>query len=259
MSLILNELEWAEKQISDRNLGKKPTETLTRIAKYYYSQSYSKRDIRNMLDDFILQCDPHASLVRWSDVLDRIAKNVNKYRIIALDGVMITKGELETIIGLKKSQLQRLAFTLLCVSKYWDAVSPSNNHWVNCTDAEIMQMANMKPTLKRQSELFGILRDAGLIRFSKKVDNLNVQVVFGSEEASDEENELFIQDFRNLGFQLLKYMGGPYFECSNCGIVTKHVPQSTGRPVKYCPDCAAEIRIRQNIDSVMRHRNRQVS
>ena len=78
MSLILNELEWAEKQISDRNLGKKPTETLTRIAKYYYSQSYSKRDIRNMLDDFILQCDPHASLVRWSDVLDRIAKNVNK-------------------------------------------------------------------------------------------------------------------------------------------------------------------------------------
>ena len=250
MSLILNELEWAEKRIQEKDLGKKPFETLARVAKYYYAQHYSKDEIRDLLDAFVLQCDPHASLVRWSDMLDRIVKNINKYRVIAIDGVSLSPTELAVIDGLEKSQLQRLAFTLLCVAKYWDAVSPSNNHWVNSSDIEIMQMANMKPTLKRQSELFGILRDAGLIRFSKKVDNLNVQVLFADEG----ETALYIQDFRNLGYQYLRHHGGPFYECANCGVVTKLPPQHTGRPPKYCSACSAEVRIRQNIDSVMRHR-----
>lgn len=251
MGIVLNEYEWAEKMIDSHDLGKKPTETLSRVAKYYLENKYSKREVRKMLDTFLVQCDPNASLVHWSETLDRVTRNAGKFALIKLDGVGITEGELKRIECITGKQLKRLAFTLLCVSKYWDAVSGSNNHWVNSSDKEIMQMANINTSIKRQSMMFAELRNAGMIRFSKKIDNLNVQVAFSDINGDVVWN---IQDFRNLGYQYLKYYGAPYFECSNCGITTKIQKPSKGRRQKYCPGCAVELHTKQKVDSVMRRR-----
>lgn len=249
MSIVLDEYEWAEQAINDRQLGKKPIKTLSRVARYYYENGYKKRDVRNLLDTFMLQCDPNTNLSQWSNTLDKIAKGVDKYALVRLDGISITKGELKKIEDLGSWQLRRLAFTLLCVAKYWDCVSSRNNHWANSADDEIVQMANIHTSIKRQSALFSKLRDAGLIKFSKKIDNLNVQVLF----VEDGETELYIQDFRNLGYQYLKYCGGAYFDCVNCGLTVK-IQKTKGRHQKYCPSCAAEIQIKQKINFVVRHR-----
>lgn len=251
MSIVLNEYEWAERMINNHELGKKPVETLNRVARYYLENKYSKREVRKMLDTFLTQCDPSASLVHWSDTLDRVTKNASKFSLIRLDGVDVTSKELERIEALSGKQVQRLAFTLLCVAKYWDAVSESNNHWVNSPDREIMQMANINTSIKRQSLMFAELRDAGLIKFSKKIDNLNVQVLF----MEPGETAIHIQDFRNLGYQYLKYHGAPYFECVNCGITVKEQEPTRGRHQKYCPSCAVELHMKQKVSSVMRKRN----
>lgn len=251
MSIVLNEYEWAERMINNHELGKKPIETLNRVAKYYLENKYSKREIRKMLDTFLTQCDPSASLVHWSDTLDKVAKNVGKFPLIRLDGVDITKNELEQIETLGGKQVRRLAFTLLCVAKYWDVVSESNNHWVNSPDKEIMQMANINTSIKRQSLMFAELREAGFIKFSKKIDNLNVQVLF----MEPGETALHIQDFRNIGYQYLKHYGAPYFKCVNCGITVKIQEPARGRRQKYCPSCAIELHTKQKVDSVMRKRN----
>lgn len=251
MSIVLNEYEWAERMIDNNEIGKKPIETLSRVAKYYYANHYSKKEIRKLLDTFLAKCDPTTSLVHWSDTLDKVAKGADKYPLIRLDGVSITKGELEKINALSGKQIRRLAFTLLCVAKYWDAISPTNNHWVNSPDKEIMQMANISTSIKRQSMMFGVLRDAGMIRFSKKIDNLNVQVTF----IEDGDTVLYIQDFRNIGYQYLKYMGEPYFDCVNCGITVKIQEPARGRRQKYCSNCAVELHTKQKVESVMRRRN----
>ncbi len=251
MSIVLNEYEWAEKMINNHELGNKPTETLNRVAKYYYANRYSKKEIRRLLDNFLLKCDSGVSLSKWTDTLDRAAKNADKYPIINIDGVDITKNEMAKIEKLKGKQLRRLAFTLLCVAKYWDTVSKDNDHWVNNQDNEIMQMANVKTSIKRQSLLFGELRKAGYINFARRIDSLNVQVSF----TEDGETAMFIRDFRNLGYQYQKYCGEPFFNCANCGITVKIQKPSKGRRQKYCPSCAAEIHTKQNIESVMRRRN----
>ena len=129
MSIVLNEYEWAEQMIDRHELGKKPIETLSRVAKYYLENKYSKRETRQLLDTFLSLCDPTSSLVQWSDALDRITKNASKYPLVRLDGVDIFKSELEKIDTLPGKQIKRLAFTLLCVAKHWDAVSEANNHW----------------------------------------------------------------------------------------------------------------------------------
>ena len=250
MSIVLNEYEWAERMIENHDLGKKPIETLTRVAKYYLKNGYSKPEIRRMLDDFILQCDPQASLVHWSEMLDKVAKSAGKFPLIQIDGVDITDKELARIESLGGKQIRRLAFTLLCVAKYWDAVSEQNNHWANSSDKEVMQMSNINTSIRRQSAMFAELRNAGLIRFSKKIDNLNVQVLF----IEPGEAAIHIQDFRNLGYQYLKHYGGAYFECVNCGITVKIQEPTRGRRQKYCPSCAVELHTKQKVESVMRRR-----
>ena len=99
--------------------------------------------------------------------------------------------------------------------------------------------------------MFGELRESGFIRFSKKIDNLNVQVLF----IEDGEPAVHIQDFRNIGYQYLKYCGEPYFDCVNCGLTVKIQEPSKGRKQKYCASCAVELHTRQKIESVMRRRN----
>lgn len=257
MSIVLNEKNWAADMINKHSLGKKPYEAACRVAKYYISEGYSKREARKLLDNYVLQCEPGASLVEWSSLLDNAMKVAVRYKPVEIPFIPITEKEMNAIGKLQGKQLQRLAFTLLCLSKYWDCISASNNHWVNCSDSEIMQMANIGTSIRRQSQLFAQLRDAGLIGFSKKVDNLNVQVLFADDGPEIHQ----ITDFRNLGYQYLKFIGGAYFECANCGITTKIAKSSEddkksqrGRRQKYCKSCATEVYLQQTVNSVIRRR-----
>lgn len=251
MSIVLNEYDWSERALKDKALGKKPYETLSRVAKYYTYKNYTRKEVRRLLDEFLLQCEPTASLVTWSDTLDNAAKYATKYPLIMIEEIIITKPEMEKIDALPGKQLRRLAFSLLCIAKYLYAVSPNTSYWVGTPDNEIMKMANINTSIKRQSSMFGQLKDAGMIRFSKQIDNLSVQVLF----VEDGETAVRITDFRNLGYQYMKYHGEPYFECAHCGLTDKIKSATQRRPQKYCAQCAVEIRTRQNVNSVMRLRN----
>ena len=249
MEIVLNEHEWAEDMITSRSLGKKPYETMCRVARYYLDNGIPKKEVRRMLDSFLIQCDPTASLPRWAGSLDAAMAHALKYEAIELDGVDITKPEMERIDALNGKQTRRLAFTLLCLAKYWNAVSKKPDGWVNSSDSDVMRMANINTSIKRQSLMFHNLNESGMIQFSRKVDNTNVRVCF----MEDGETALHITDFRNLGYQYLKYHGANYFVCENCGITTKEVNHTTGRKQKYCSECAVQVAVQQRVNSVMKH------
>lgn len=251
MTIVLNEHEWANEMIKSHSLGDKPYETFCRVAKYYLDKDYSKKEVRRLLDTFLIQCEPTASLPKWSDVLDYAVARASKYEAVMIDSIEITKPEMELIDRLESTQIRRLAFTLLCLSKYWNVVNPNGDNWVNSKDCEIMRMANINTSIKRQSLMYHQLKELGMIQFSKKVDNTNVKVTF----AKPGETILKITDFRNLGYQYLKLHGEPYFECQNCGLTVKKKNKGAGRPQKYCDSCAVEIHMQQSINSVMINRN----
>lgn len=252
MSIILNEISWAQDMSSCANptLGKKPFETLSRMAKYYCHEGMTKSAARDALDVFLLKCDPGANIVSWSDSLDRVVKNGYKYAPIELDSIGVSASEIAKVDELKAKQVRRLAFTLLCLCKYWNAFKPGNNNWVRTSDTDIMRMANIHTSVKRQCALFRELSNMGYIKFSRQVDNLNVQVLF----MDDEPPVLLIHNFANLGYQYFKYHGDPYYyECCNCGVTEKRKDLSS-RPPKYCPTCAGEIARQNRIASAMRHK-----
>lgn len=250
MSIVLKEHEWAENMIRTKSLGKKPSETLYRVARYYIDKGYDKKNARDYLDSFLIQCEPTASLPKWSNALDYAMNRALKYKAIDIDHIDITKPEMDKIDALDGKQIKRLAFTLLCLAKYWMAVMPNGSYWVNNKDNEIMSMANINTSIKRQCAMYWTLRENGMIQFSRKVDNTNVRVCF----AEDGESVMHITDFRNLGYQYLKYHGEPYFECENCGLITKIKSPLNGRRQKYCSECAVAIRTQQQVNAVMRRR-----
>lgn len=258
MSIVLNEREWVEEMIAARSLGKKPIETLTRMARYYMDDDIPRKEVRKRLEAFILQCDPSASIPKWDKTLSLAVSGAKKYQAIGIQGVEITKPEMDRINRLKGTQMRRLAFTLLCLAKYWDAVGAAGEHWMNTKDSEVMRMANINTSIRRQSLLYHDLREAGLVSFSKKVDNTNVQVNF----MTDGEVVLHVADFRNLGYQYLKYRGEPYFECVNCGIVSKVKDFRYGKAgpkQKYCAACAAADATQRRVNAVMWRKEEEIS
>lgn len=93
--IILNEKEWAENAIQERVVGKRPTETLYRIAKYYFEEGYPKKDVRRFLDNFLLQCDQRTMVYEWGDRLDKIVNWASKNKLIVIDYISISKTEMQ--------------------------------------------------------------------------------------------------------------------------------------------------------------------
>lgn len=251
--IVLDENAWAEKHINTRTLGKKPFETLTRVARYYFEFGYNKHIVRQKLDEFFLLCNPSASLPKWSSLLDHAIAAAASRKAVHIDHIDITQPEIDLINAVPGIQTRRLAFTLLCLSKYWNEVNHHADNWVNSSDSDIMRMANINTSIKRQSAMFHTLYALGFIRFSRKVDNMNVQVCF----AKDGDVALSITDFRNLGYQYLRYLGECFTECENCGVVIR-ANVINGRPRKYCNECAHEALLSQYREASRKYRHKNV-
>lgn len=253
MTIVLDENAWAKQMIDTCSLGRKPYETLYRVARYYIDNGSSRRDARRKLEIFMGRCDPLVSIPKWSKTIDYALSRALKTEAVKIDCIPVTTAEIETIRGLEGKQQQRLAFTLLCLAKYWNIVNHTEAGWVNTPDNEIMRMSNVNTSIDRQSAMYHSMYMAGLLQFSKKVDNTNVRVCF----MHSGETALEVTDFRNLGNQYMMFCGEPYFACKRCGIVTRR-KASTGRKPVYCADCASTIAIQNRINSVMSSRSKSV-
>lgn len=253
MTIVLNEHDWAEDMILNHSLGKKPFETLRRVARYYLDDGMSKRNARKALERFLTQSDPTVSIPKWSGSISSALIMAQKYPAIDIEEIVVTKPEMRKIDAISGKQTKRLAFTLLCLSKYWNIVAGRSDGWVNNKDCDIMRMANIKTSIKRQSLMYFNLKEFGMIEFSRKVDNTNVRVTF----IEDGEPALKITDFRNLGYQYMMFHGGPYFVCANCGITEKieNPNKGKGRWQKYCKSCAAEAILQRRVNYAMNRTN----
>lgn len=242
MNIVLNEREYAEQILQGKDIGAKPSETLMRLAKYFRSEKYKKSEIKAMLESFVLRCDPDANLSNWESMINQIIRGSERHSLIEIDYIPITRSEMKVCESLPGKQMQRLMFTLICLAKFYNSINEQGNGWVNKPDKEIFGLANIVTPIRRQSLMLNDLRESGFISFSKKVDNVNIRVDCLS---SDSEVVMRITDYRNLGYQYMKYHGEPYFECSSCGLMIKRITNNQ----KYCPQCATQLNIKKTVQN----------
>lgn len=234
--IILNEKKYAIECLENGFVGKKPFFTLSIIAKYYYhSLGYKKSKINNLLNEFMSKnyAGYHLDKLSWQDTIESIVKKVNKYALLEVDGVSITKSELQTISEIDNPIRERVMFTILCLAKFGLARNSNSNGWVNTDSKEIFKMARVSCKALERELYIGDLFDRGLLELPMRNDNTSIRVTFIDTESPE---ELFVSDFRELGYEYLKYKGENFIRCAECGILTRGNKNGTKR---YCKDCAA--------------------
>ena len=238
--IVLNEKEYAEQCLKSKTIGDKPFFTLSILAKYYYHcHGYRKKKIINLLTLFIRECYPRYSCNRaeWDEHIEKLAATAGKYTLFEIDGIWITQAELDTIDSIHNKVLERLAFTMLCLAKLGNARNKKNNGWVSYTAKEIYSMARISCDAIGRYEKFTQLKQLSLLEFPKKNGNMSNRVTYVND---DSEKVLFIYDFRELGYEYLKYKGGNFLRCHECGILIHNNKQKNK---KFCSSCDGYIPI----------------
>lgn len=272
MELILNEREYAERCLRENAIGESPLFTLSLIAKYDYAKiGYRKKRIERHLNDFIKVAYPQYKNNShwWEEAIESIARSAGKYPLYENYGVDITKSEIRRIndavvdgVPLEK-KLKQLAFTYLCLAKLSNARNPKNDSWVNNKRTDIFTMAHITASAVRKAEMIGDLALAGLLGFPKNDANLSMRVLFTDDS---DDIVMSVNDFRELGFEYLKYMGDNYTRCAECGRLFRRAQRSesvycrkcVANQPKYgfktilCVDCGKEIRVNMMNNSTTR-------
>lgn len=234
--IVLNEKEYAEECIKNKSISDKPFYVLSTLAKYYYHiHDFRKKKIIALLTEFMEENYPRydCNKLDWDNSIEKIAANAGKYTLFEIDGVWITEDEINTIANIHNKVLERLAFTMLCLAKLNDLRNSNNNGWVNLDAKDIFNLARISGSVESRYERLGSLYQLSLLELPKKNDNLSCRVTFIN---NDSDNKLFISDFRELGYEYLKYKGENFIRCRECGILVRGNKSGTK---KYCNSCSA--------------------
>lgn len=234
---ILNEKEYVEHCLEFGIVDKNPYQVISLLSKYYYHDcEYKKKQITELLISYLKKYYPRYELneTQWLDAIEKLVTNSAKEKLHNISGVKITKREIETIRGIKNKTLERLMFTSLCIAKFNNLKNVGNNNWVNSDTSEVFKLARISCTLFGQDVKLNELYERGLIDFPKKNGNLNYRVTFVD---NDGDEEIFISDFRELGYEYLNYIGESFIRCADCGVLTR--TGKTNRK-KYCEKHGSE-------------------
>lgn len=245
MPIVLNEVKQAEHIIEKGEVGNKPTSTLFLLGKYYrVKENLDKEHTFNKLNEFMKNNYKNYNSALWEDIIEDISKKANKYSLREIDSIGITQQELDEISEINNLKYQKLLFTMLCYAKLYNLISENNNGWINADIKEIFRVARV--SVKHRNDKFLYLNDlerTGLISFSSKNDNLNIRVNFVDRN----RKEVFsINDFRELGYEYLNYIGdGKFIRCECCKRLVRK-KSNKDFSTKYCAECAKYVKNEQN-------------
>lgn len=237
MPVVLNEKKQAEYIIEKGEVGNKPTSTLFLLAKYYrQKENLNKEQTFNKLNEFMENNYKNYNSATWEDIIEDISKKANKYPLREIDYIEITKSEIDTIRNICNIKYEKLLFTMFCYAKLYNKISDKNNGWVNTDIKELFRVARVSVRYRNDKFLYlNDLETAGLISFSNKNDNLNLRVTFVDNNS---DTVLKIDDFRELGYEYLNYIGdGKFIRCECC----KKLIRKKSNKQKYCTDCYKRI------------------
>jgi len=225
--IMLDEQAWARDIVRTQDLGDMPMRALTCVARHYLEQGLGTDAVRERLNA-LYNKGSHCGFI---DISERILKEAGKRGLLYITSIPVTRRELQAIRGIDGIRRQRVAFALLALAKYQNHAHGENHDWVSFRHKDVFAMANVKVSVNEQYLLLNDLKSMGLLKYNRRVDNLDVRVLYTDHEGPA---VMEIHDMRNLGHQYMRHWGGRFVECRDCGAV---VPRKSPRQM-YCVDCA---------------------
>lgn len=239
MRIVMNERKHAEAFINGKLTAEeqKNLYTIEIMAKYYRAEGYDDKELRAKIKELIQEKYPGTSDCRVQRWTKKALETSKKYPLYEIDEIIITKPEIEFINTLhsakvRKRNLRKLAFTLLCFAKF-ESMRGRKDYWVKTERKHIFKAAKITGlTQDKQRTMINALYNAGYIEFGN-IGNVNTKVL----GVKDGETEISVKDINECGYIFdEKYNGKKFVRCADCGVM---VLATNGR-IKRCRDCAKE-------------------
>lgn len=235
MEIILNERKKAEEYLNTKIVDN-VIQCTSILIRYYYSPITTDAEIYTIIDDFLKDSIIDYKSENWKSLIEYQIKSLKKHKLVEINYIPISRGEIETLKTLENNRLERLAFTLLAVAKYYNYINPNNNNWINKDFKTIFSLANISVTKEKQCSLINKLKEKNMISLSKKIDNLNLNIKY-----IDNSNDVILKitNMDSLGNQYMMNIkkDKSYKECKKCRKIVKFKTNQ-----KYCKYCAIEVK-----------------
>lgn len=259
MTVILNEVKKAEhileldkeKNKRESVIGSKPSYTLQLLARYFKQVMRLKdKEITERLEDIMKRNYKDYNKVLWENKIEQCVKKAAKTRLNEIDGVGITRKELDLIASLNNIDQEKLVFSMLCYAKFYNTINPKNNNWINVSLTELFKTArvyskkgyNNKLVINDVKDLYdvekvdvetGEITTVKWITLATLIESNNIKLNFVDDSI---DYELIVDDYRELGYTYLKHKTGDsqYKHCKYCGVLFKET--SKQNPHDYCKE-----------------------
>lgn len=243
---ILNEKKYVEDIINSSTIPEKMSinSLITYLTKYYYTIYDSTADV---VDSVCEQMDKFNIDIRYYQEYkgrSRATKICNAISDGKMDvlkectSIPLYKSEYDKIMSCESDKEKKFLFTLYIIARYTDRYG-----WVYNPKNELFKLANISSTTKGYKEIVYNLLHNGLIKDTKKVDDIKIGV-----ELADTSDEIVlnVNKMSSLGNQFMAFIKPGYKLCECCDKLIKI--KSKTCPPKYCDKCSYEENLNKQKD-----------
>jgi len=177
MITVMNELEYATDLLNGGKIECGDKHALTFLAKYCRYYELGNTQTKQTLNSWYKERFPDHPKLQCDKAIAHAIKSADKYPFITVDKITITKPEIERILSIKSPKtrggfngchgknlksLKKIAFTLLCFSKF-ELAKGKNEPWVNIPYKDLFNVARVRVTNDLKTQYVKDLIDLGLV------------------------------------------------------------------------------------------------
>jgi len=213
------------------------TNTIYSIAKYNYHVLHLDDDANyeRILKYITENCNNIYEAGVYKDINGCI-KSAKKYAFVSIDEVCITEGELHKIRSLQNIREEKVAFVLLAMAKYFNALNDTVYDSAFMTNIDICKMARITIPTKDRDVFMQFAYDKEVLYRHTWSDSTIKKLTFVSHEDNDKVLlRLHEGDFKDLAYVYLVYKTPYQFRrCVGCGCWIK----KDSKDRRLCKDCS---------------------
>ena len=172
----------------------------------------------------------------YMNAIDQCIKLAKKYTLKESSPIEIRKSEMDMIQSFGDLRKEKIAFVLIAIAKYFNAVNQNDSNHLYAKTSEIFRYARVSIPAAERDYYMHFAYECGLLLPHTSIGH-NMQIVGCISNDTKEETVMVLDedDYKELAYTYLNFKQGGYKKCKVCGRLFKMRKNEPAR--LYCHLC----------------------